>query len=104
RDILEKYGYKVLLAVDGADAIKKYDDNKDRIDMIILDVVMPRKNGKEVYDHIKEVNRDSKVLFMSGYTKDILTSRGIYEEGLAFISKPLEIRNLMLNIRNVLNS
>jgi len=103
-DALRGYGYKVLLAVDGSDAIKKYVENKEHIDMIILDVVMPKRNGKEVYNHIKKTNPDVRTLFMSGYTQDILTSRGIYEEGLEFISKPVEINNLMAKIKSILNS
>ena len=103
-DALRSYGYKVLLAVDGSDAIKKYNENKEHIDMIILDVVMPRRNGKEVYNHIKKINPEVRTLFMSGYTQDILTSRGIYEEGLEFISKPVEINNLMAKIKSILNS
>ncbi|HEX8949973.1 MAG TPA: ATP-binding protein, partial [Dissulfurispiraceae bacterium] len=104
RDVLERYGYKVLMALDGVDAIRKYTEYKDSIDMVILDVVMPRKNGKEVYDHIKSMSPGLKALFMSGYTQDILTSRGIYEENLEFISKPLEINTLMLKVRNILSS
>lgn len=103
-DALRGYGYKVLIAVDGADAIEKYSENREAIDMVLLDVVMPRKNGKEVYDHIKNMTPDVRTLFMSGYTQDILTSRGIYEEGLEFISKPIAIRNLMAKISGILNS
>lgn len=103
KDVLESYGYKVILAVDGVDAVKKYDENRDAINMVILDVVMPGKNGKEVYVHIKEISPGIKALFMSGYTQDILTSRGIYEEGLEFISKPLDMQSLMTKIRSILD-
>ncbi|MBI5375236.1 MAG: response regulator [Candidatus Schekmanbacteria bacterium] len=103
KDVLEVYGYKVILANDGLEAVKKYNDNKGSIDMVILDVVLPRKNGKEVYDDIKSVDPEAKILFVSGYTQDILTSKGIYEEGLDFIPKPLHMRNLMLKIRSILD-
>lgn len=104
QDVLEGYGYKVLTAVNGEEAVKMYNENQKDVDMVILDVVMPKKNGKEVYDYIKGKNPQIKALFMSGYTQDILTSRGIYEEGLEFMSKPLEVKNLMANIRRILNS
>lgn len=104
RDILSAYGYKVYLASDGEDAIAKYNEHKDSVDMIILDVVMPKKNGKEVYNFIKEINPNVKAIFISGYTQDILTSKGIYEEGLEFIAKPLEIQVLMSKIRSILDN
>lgn len=102
KDLFEGHGYKAFLAADGMEAIKKFEDNRESIDMVILDVVMPRKNGKEVYNHIKQIRPGVKALFMSGYTQDILTSRGIYEEGLEFISKPLTSQSLMLKVRRIL--
>ena len=102
KDTLESYGYKVIMSVHGEDAIKKYIENKDRIDMIILDVVMPKKDGRQVYDHLKELTPEIKALFISGYTRDILTSKGIYQEGLEFIAKPLEIQALIKKIREIL--
>lgn len=103
KDILRSYGYSIIVAEDGQDAIEKYNEHRDCIDMIILDVVMPRKNGKDVYNLIKEIKPDLKALFISGYTQDILTSKGIYEDGLEFIAKPLEIESLMIKIRAILN-
>jgi len=104
KDILEAYGYKVYLASDGEDTVAKYNEHKDSIDMVILDVVMPKKNGKEAYHFIRGMNPDIKTLFISGYTQDILTSKGIYEEGLEFIAKPLEIQGLMAKIRSILDN
>jgi PAS domain S-box-containing protein len=99
---IENYGYKVITAVDGEDAISKYNENKGHINMVIMDVIMPRKNGKEAYDIIKKINPDIKALFMSGYTQDIITSKGISEEGLEFIEKPLRIQTLMEKIKNMI--
>lgn len=104
KDILDAYGYKTIIAVDGEDAIAKYKEYKDAVDMVMLDVVMPKKNGKEVYHFIKGMDPDIKTLFISGYTQDILTSKGIYEEGLEFIAKPLEIQGLMNKIRSILDN
>ncbi|MEW6740993.1 MAG: response regulator [Nitrospirota bacterium] len=102
KDTLETYGYKTIIAVDGEDAIAKYNERRDSIDMVILDVVMPKKNGKEVYDYIRTIEPDIKAIFISGYTEDILTSKGVYEEGLMFLSKPLEIQTLMPKIKKIL--
>ncbi|MBF0329602.1 MAG: response regulator [Nitrospirae bacterium] len=103
KDSIEKFGYNIILAKDGEDAIVKYNQNKDSIDLILLDVVMPRKNGKEVYNAIKKECPDVKVIFMSGYTQNILTSKGVYAEDLEFIPKPLEMKMLMTKIRRMLD-
>ncbi len=102
KDTLETYGYNVIAAVDGEDAVLKFGENKGRIAMIIMDIIMPKKNGKEVYDIIRKINPGIKALFISGYTQDIITSKGISEEGLEFIEKPLRIQVLMEKIKNML--
>lgn len=102
KDVLETYGYKTIIAKDGEDAIAKYNEHKRPIDMMILDVVMPRKNGREVYNFIREINPDVKALFISGYTEDMLILKGIHEEGLEFIPKPLETQSLMTKIKSML--
>ncbi|MDI6801926.1 MAG: response regulator [Thermodesulfovibrionales bacterium] len=102
--LLSIWTFLILLPVaDGEDAIAKYDEYKQNIDMVILDLLMPKKNGRDIYRHIKETRPDIKALFISGYTKDMLTSKGIYEEGLEFISKPLESRSFMHKVRSILN-
>lgn len=103
REILTYGGYRVILAVDGEDAVVKFEKHADEIDLVLLDVVMPRKNGKEVHDTIKALNPDIKVLFMSGYTADIIHQKGILEEGIRFISKPLTPDTLLRKIREVLS-
>ncbi len=77
RKLLVKRGYTVVLAEDGEEAIRKYHENRDSIDMLILDVVLPGRNGSEVYDFIKSDRPDIKALFISGYTDDIITADGI---------------------------
>lgn len=104
QDIIKTYGYKVIIAENGEDAIAKFEENIEQIDLVILDVIMPFKNGKEVFQHIKLKKPAVKAIFLSGYTQDILTSKGIYEEGLQFISKPPDIQELMEKIRVSLNN
>lgn len=99
---LRQKGYRVILAEDGEDAIKKYEKHKGKIDMLILDIVLPKKNGKAIYDAIKLQNPDIKTLFMSGYTDDIVTVRSIFEEGLEFISKPLDVPAFILRVQEIL--
>jgi len=103
KDILEKYGYTVISASDGEEALEMFARNRDRIDMVILDVILPKKNGKDVYNEIIRTTPNLKALFISGYTQDILTSKGIYEEGLHYIGKPINITSLLLKIREILS-
>ncbi len=102
-EVLASGGYRVILANDGEDAISKFLEQADEIDLILLDVVMPNINGKEVYDTIKSMRPEIKALFMSGYTADIINQKGILDEGLSYISKPLTPDGLLRKIREVLN-
>ncbi len=101
--LLQRRGYTVILAEDGEDAMKKYHENRDGIDMVIFDVVLPRKNGREVYDEIKSQKHDIKALFISGYTDDIITEKGIFEEKLEFLSKPLDAQTFVMKVRDILH-
>ncbi len=103
KDILESYGYKVIDAADGEDALRLFHKNREDIRMAILDVVMPRKNGREVYEEIKRIVPDIKVLFMSGYTADIISEKGILKAGLDFISKPVSPKDLLKLVREILD-
>jgi len=104
KTVLEEFGYKVIEAVNGEDAINRFMENKDRIDFLLLDVIMPKKNGKEVYESIKKVRPDIKALFMSGYAEDIIHRKGILEEGLNFVLKPISPQELLKRIREILES
>jgi PAS domain S-box-containing protein len=103
KKVLEGLGYKVIEAADGLDAIRLFNENKDSIQLLILDVIMPKKNGKECYDEIRKIKPDIKVIFTSGYTADIVHKKGILEEGLSFISKPLSPQELSNSVWEVLN-
>lgn len=100
--VLEGSGYTVIVTVDGEDAIEKFRVNKDRVDILLLDVMMPKKNGREVYESAKEIRPDIKALFVSGYAANIIHERGILEKGLEFIFKPVLPRELLRKIREVL--
>lgn len=102
KKLLEEYGYKVITAVDGRNAIKEFKAHKDKIQLVILDVIMPIKNGKEVYDEIKKIRPDIRALFMSGYPADIIHKHEIVEEGFAYIEKPASPTKLLRKIREVL--
>ncbi len=101
--ILENYGYEVIEAVDGKDAVEKFKANKDRIKIMIFDVIMPKMNGKAAYDKIKAIKPDISVIFTSGYTEDTLQTKEILDEALLFISKPVSPNNLLVKIREILD-
>jgi signal transduction histidine kinase len=104
KEILEKAGYEIIEAGDGEDSISIFNQHKDRLHLLILDVVMPKKNGKEVYDEIKKAKPDIKVIFVSGYSADIIHKKGIMEEGMEFISKPISPGDFLAKVRDVLDT
>jgi len=77
--------------------------HNDTITLVILDLVMPRKNGKEVGREIRSLRPDVKILFTSGYTADILEQKDILEENVDFISKPVLPHQLLVKIREMLD-
>jgi len=102
--ILEEFGYRVIEAVDGEEAIAVFRENQERVDLVLSDLVMPKKNGKEAAEEIRKINNAAKIILMSGYTADIIAQKGILDEGLEFISKPLNPSTLLVKIRSVLSS
>ena len=104
RTVLEEFGYTVILAVDGEDAVNKFAENSQKVQLLILDVVMPRMNGREVYNEIGRRHGGVKTLFISGYTGDILTDKGVINEGLNFIAKPVPPTELLRKVRDILDS
>ncbi len=103
KSILTGFGYAVIEAVDGEDAINKFMENKDRIQLLLLDIIMPKKSGKVVYEEIRNIRPDVKALFTSGYAIDIIQKIGILEEGLNFVLKPISPKELLRKVREVLD-
>jgi CheY-like chemotaxis protein len=103
-EVLKKYGYSVLQAMDGEEAVEKYTFHKGRIDLVMLDVVMPRKNGKETFEEMKILNPKLKALFVSGYTADIMEEKGFFEnKDINFLSKPIVPRTFAAKVRQILD-
>jgi len=102
KHILIKYGYLVIEAVDGEDALEKFRQHLDTVQLLLLDVIMPKKTGSQIYDEAKSIRPDIKVVFMSGHTCDVITRQGVLMEGITLISKPLTPGELLVKIREVL--
>jgi len=103
KTVLEEFGYKVIEAADGEEAIRGFIDNKDKIQLLIFDVVMPRIGGKKAYEKIRKMKPDMKVIFTSGYTADFVQKKDIIEKGWGFITKPVSSTELLKKVREVLD-
>jgi PAS domain S-box-containing protein len=101
---LGEYGYNIVLAHDGEDTLQKFKEQPDRIDLLILDVIMPKRNGQEAYEAIRGLRPDMPTLFVSGYTADVMRARGApLGEGVHFLPKPVCIRALLKTVRGMLD-
>jgi PAS domain S-box-containing protein len=103
KTFLEGAGYTVITAADGEDAVEKFKLNAKNIDIIITDVIMPKKNGKDVHDEIKKLRPEIKTLFMSGYTDEIIHKKGLFDSNINFMSKPVIPDHLLMKVREILN-
>jgi len=99
----EVAGYRVIQAGDGQDAVAMFHEYRETIDLLVFDVIMPRKDGKSAYEEIRKIRPDMKVLFMSGYTKDIVITKGVLEEEVFFIAKPFTPYKLLMLTRDILD-
>jgi PAS domain S-box-containing protein len=101
--ILKKFGYEVILAEDGCDAVRKYAENQSTIQLVLMDMIMPNKNGKQSYDEIRLLQPDIKVIFVTGYSADIVRSRGEIDEDVELVMKPINASDLLNKIRSTLD-
>ncbi|NOY39282.1 MAG: response regulator [Nitrospirae bacterium] len=103
KEALEEYGYTVFVARDGEEAMTLIHEKSGEIDLMILDVVMPKEGGKEVYEKAKGVGFRGKVIFISGYTINTIQNF-ILEEAINFLTKPFRPVTLVRKVREVLDS
>lgn len=101
--VLEQYGYTVIDAFDGVDAVNKFRANKDRISLLLLDIIMPRMNGSEAYDEIRKINPDIKVIFASGYSPEIVRQKVLLDDEAPLIFKPISPFDLLRKVRATLD-
>jgi PAS domain S-box-containing protein len=101
--ILEEAGYRIVETVDGQDALDKFMEHMAEVDIVVTDVIMPKIDGKKLYDEIRRIRPDMKVLFMSGYTKDIVLERGIRDDEFSYVTKPVKSFELLKKVRDVLD-
>ncbi|MGA8269941.1 MAG: ATP-binding protein [Candidatus Sulfotelmatobacter sp.] len=104
RQFLEKQGYKVIEAADGAAAMQIAVANEGVIHLLLTDVIMPGMNGRELAQRISEIRPQTKVLYMSGYTENVIGHNGTLDAGVRLLQKPFTLRDLKSKVREVLDS
>jgi PAS domain S-box-containing protein len=102
RRILEKYGYRVLEARHGGEAVRLAGEYRGELDLVITDVVMPEMGGRELAERLSSARPTVKVLYVSGYTDDVVIRQGILDPGSAFLHKPFTPADLITKTRAVL--
>jgi PAS domain S-box-containing protein len=100
--VLRQYGYHVIEAFDGEEAIAVANRFSGQIHLLLTDVILPGMNGRVVSERLKGLRPDVKVLFMSGYTADLIAHRGALDCGVAFLRKPFSPEQLAAKVRDVL--
>jgi two-component system cell cycle sensor histidine kinase/response regulator CckA len=103
-ETLRRYGYHVLAAANGEDAINKAREHREALHLLLTDVVMPGSSGREVAREIVSEHPEVRVMYMSGYTDDAIVQRGVLDPGLAYIQKPFTGDSLLRKVRQVLDT
>ena len=99
KKLLQDNGYTVIEAKHGEDAIQRFMEHAESISLLLLDLIMPKRNGWEVYETIRKIRPDIHVIFMSGYTADLFQQRLIPEEGMNLLTKPVSPDELLEAVR-----
>jgi PAS domain S-box-containing protein len=104
RQYLEKQGYRVIEAADGAVAMQIAVAHEGIIHLLLTDVIMPGMNGRELAQRISEIRPNVKVLYMSGYTENVIGHNGTLDAGVRLLQKPFNLRDLRNIVREVLDA
>lgn len=102
--ILERKGYNVIPASDGTECLEKLQAHDGPVDLLLTDVIMPDTNGRQLYEQVSSARPGIRVLYMSGYTEDVIVHHGVLEQECAFLQKPFTIQTLTDKVRAVLDT
>ena len=103
KDTLQSFGYEVLVAASGEEALELAKSSDKKINLLLTDVLMPGMNGRELAKKLTAIDQEIKVLFMSGYTDDIISHQGVLKPGIMLVNKPLVPNLLARKIREILD-
>jgi PAS domain S-box-containing protein len=104
KDILEDYGYSVLIAANGGEGLRVCREFDGDIHLIITDVVMPQMSGPEMAESVQVLRPETSVLYMSGFTDDAVVRHGVLTEDMCFIQKPFSAESLAFKVREILDN
>ncbi len=102
KEMLESLGYRVLAAMNPAEALRIAEDNKGMIALLVTDVVMPGMNGRELADRLKADFPELRTLYVSGFTANVIAHQGVLREGVNLLPKPFSKKDLASRVREVL--
>jgi len=102
KETLEEEGYEVHLATDGAEGLELCRSLDRPVDLILTDVIMPEMSGREMVEHIRKICPAAKVIFMSGYTNDVIVRHGVFHSDVGFLQKPFTPKQLVQKVSEVL--
>jgi CheY-like chemotaxis protein len=103
RRALTRIGYRVITAADPDQCLRMMASQVEPIHLMLIDVIMPGMNGKELYERLSLLRPGVDVIYMSGYSEDVISHHGVLDDEVNFIQKPFSTRELALLIRNVLD-
>jgi DNA-binding response OmpR family regulator len=104
QSVLKAKGYHVLVAHDGEEAIEVYKAHRERISLVLLDVIMPRRSGPEVYAAMNAIHPGVSVVFATGYSNETATLADLVERGVSVLRKPYSPSVLCRRVREVLDA
>ncbi|MHB8844462.1 MAG: PAS domain S-box protein [Nitrospirota bacterium] len=103
RTLLENFGYTVITAADGAEAVEAFRENADRVQLLLFDLVMPRMSGADAYEAIRNIRPGIKIIVQSGYDPDMVRRKALLEQNVLVLNKPVPMAVLLRAIRSVLD-
>ncbi|HQO26675.1 MAG TPA: PAS domain S-box protein [Acidobacteriota bacterium] len=101
-DILRSHGYRVMEAAGPDEALGLMAAESEPVDLVLTDVIMPRMNGRELYERLRQIQPGVRVLYMSGYPAEVIAEQGLVREAIHFLQKPFSVRTFLETLRGVL--
>lgn len=100
---LSRFGYTVIEAVDGEEAVQKFKESQTDIKLLLFDIIMPKMNGQEAFEAIRNIRPDIKAIFMSGYAPEMIREKATLAKSTPLLAKPLSPTELLRKVRDILD-